>query len=70
MLFHAMGLVNGVVMCQMCRRICGDAWSLLSELRGLSLLVWRHDYDLVFSIFGKNRYIGEDGIARVWLYVF
>ena len=54
----------------MCRRICGDAGSLLSELRGLSLLVWRHDYDLVLSIFGKDRYIVEDGIARIWLYVF
>ena len=62
-----MGLVNGVVVC---RRICGDAGSLLSELRSLSLLVWRHDYDLVFSIFGKDRYIGEYGIARIWLYVF
>ena len=62
-----MGLVNGVVVC--CR-ICGDAWSLLSELRGLSLLIRRHDYDLVLSIFGKDRYIVEDGIARIWLYVF
>lgn len=62
-----MGLVNGVVVC--CR-ICGDAGSLLSELRSLCLLVRRHDYDLVLSIFGKDRYIGEYSIARVWLYVF
>ena len=67
MLLHTMGLVYGVVVC--CR-ICRDAGSLLSELRSLSLLVRRHDYDLVLSIFGKDRYIGEYGIARIWLYVF
>ena len=55
MLFHAVGLVYGVVVC--CH-ICGDAWPLLCELRSLCLLVWRHDYDLVFSILGKDGYIG------------
>ena len=55
MLLHAVGLVYGVVVC--CH-ICGDAWPLLCELRSLSLLVWRHDYDLVFSILRKDGYIG------------
>ena len=51
MLLHAVGLVYGVVVCKCCH-ICRDAWSLLCELRSLSLLVRRHDYNLVFAILG------------------
>ena len=67
MLLHSVGLVHRAVVCY---SISWNAWPLLSELRSLSLLIWRHDNDLIFAVLREYRYIVKNGVAWIRLDVF